>query len=206
MATFEENQTTLETLGEGIEATESIEFADDKANDTTDTPAPFTVEELRISNATWSVMTIHKMYHNPKRKEIDFTGIHILLAEDNEMNMEIAVDILQKSGFTITQARDGQEVVDKFVGSEPGTYQVILMDIQLPVRNGYEATKIIRNSNHLQAAAIPIIAMTANAFAEDVNEAYAAGMNDHVSKPIDYDKLLNALQKITDNSGDERNE
>ena len=72
MATFEENQTTLETLGEGIEATESIEFADDKANDTTDTPAPFTVEELRISNATWSVMTIHKMYHSSKRQEIDF--------------------------------------------------------------------------------------------------------------------------------------
>ena len=72
MATFEENQTTLDTLGEGIEATESIEIAEDKANDTTDSPAPFTVEELRISNATWSVMTIHKMYHNSKRQEIDF--------------------------------------------------------------------------------------------------------------------------------------
>ena len=72
MATFEENQTTLETLDEEIETTESIEFADDKANDTSDSPAPFTVEELRISNATWSVMTIHKMYHNSKRQEIDF--------------------------------------------------------------------------------------------------------------------------------------
>ncbi|NCD02388.1 MAG: response regulator [Clostridia bacterium] len=128
-------------------------------------------------------------------EKIDFSGIHVLLAEDNAMNLEIAISILEKSGLVVEAAGDGKEAYEKFVHSEPGTYQVILMDVQMPVMDGYEATKAIRGSNHVQAKDIPIIAMTANAFTEDVTAALASGMNGHVAKPINYDKLYALLQK-----------
>lgn len=129
-------------------------------------------------------------------KELDLKGMHLLLAEDNLMNQEIAVDILEKVGIVVDTAMNGQEACDRFLSAEPGTYQVILMDIQMPLLDGYQATKKIRTSRHEEAASIPIIAMTANAFTEDVAAALACGMNDHISKPIDYTKLFQALTKI----------
>lgn len=128
-------------------------------------------------------------------KKIDFSGIRVLLVEDNEMNREIAVTILKKSGLVIDTAVDGKDAYDKFVQSDQDTYQVILMDIQMPIMDGHEATKAIRASAHPQAKTVPILAMTANAFTEDVTAALASGMNDHVAKPINYDKLYDLLTK-----------
>lgn len=139
----------------------------------------------------------YKPAEDKKKQQFDFTGIKLILAEDNEMNMEIAIDILSKAGLDITPVVNGKEAVDIFVNSEPGTYDAILMDIQMPVMDGYAAAKMIRRSNHAQANTIPIIAMTANAFSEDVTAALAAGMNDHVAKPISYDRLFNSLSRLT---------
>ncbi len=130
-------------------------------------------------------------------------GLHVLLAEDNEMNMEIAVDILTGAGITVSQAVDGQQALDMFTASTPGTYDVILMDVQMPVMDGYQATAGIRASAHPQASDIPIIAMTANAFAEDVSAALACGMNGHIAKPIDYDKLFKVLKEYNNIRGDQ---
>ncbi len=125
----------------------------------------------------------------------DFSGVRLLLAEDNEMNLEIAVEVLRRAGLIVDTASDGKEAVDKFVASDLNTYQIILMDIQMPVMDGYEATRQIRASHHPQAESIPIIAATANAFSEDVAAALACGMNNHISKPIDYKKLYTLLEK-----------
>ena len=133
----------------------------------------------------------------PQRPVRDrLSDIHILLVEDNEMNREIAVALLEESGLTIDTAIDGKDALRKFTSSAPGTYQCIFMDIQMPVMNGYEATRAIRRSTHPEAASIPIIAVTADVFAEDVARALACGMNDYISKPIDYDKLIHALLKF----------
>lgn len=129
------------------------------------------------------------------KEKIDMSGVRILLAEDNAMNMEIAVTMLEKTGICVDQARDGKEALDIFSASEPGTYDMILMDVQMPVMDGYEATKQIRKSTHPEAKTIPIIAMTANAFAEDVAEALSNGMNAHIAKPINYDKMFELLKK-----------
>ena len=131
-----------------------------------------------------------------EKKKVDFSGVHLLLAEDNEMNMEIALDILQKAGLQITPVYNGQEALTAFEQSAPGTFNAILMDIQMPVMDGYTATRKIRESGHPQAKSIPIIAMTANAFTEDVTAALAAGMNDHVAKPISYDRLFDVLSRL----------
>lgn len=133
-----------------------------------------------------------------EQKTVDFNGMQVILAEDNEMNMEIAVDILTKAGMNITQVRNGKEALDTFIKSKPDSYQAILMDVQMPVMDGYEATRAIRKSNHPQAATIPIVAMTANAFTSDVTAALAAGMNDHVSKPISYERLFSVLTRLTE--------
>ena len=132
-----------------------------------------------------------------KKEHADFKGLKMILAEDNEMNMEIALDILGKAGLDITPVGNGQEALDTFEKSQPGTYDAILMDIQMPVMDGYTATRKIRESSHVQAKTIPIIAMTANAFSEDVTAALAAGMNDHVAKPISYDRLFDSLKRLT---------
>ncbi|MDD3409411.1 MAG: response regulator [Eubacteriales bacterium] len=134
----------------------------------------------------------------PKEKQrVDFHGLRLMLAEDNEMNMEIALDILRKAGLEVTPVMNGQEALNAFEASAPGTFDAILMDVQMPVMDGYTATRKIRESNHPQARQIPIIAMTANAFAEDVTAALAAGMNDHVAKPISYDRLFASLSRLT---------
>jgi CheY-like chemotaxis protein len=124
---------------------------------------------------------------------INFDGMKVLLVEDNELNLEIAEEILTDKGLQVTTALDGVQAVDTFMVSKPGTFDAILMDIMMPHMNGYEATRTIRTSGHPEAGTIPIIAMTANAYAEDVAKAIEAGMNAHVSKPIDMNHLFSVL-------------
>ena len=123
------------------------------------------------------------------------SGTKILLAEDNDLNAEIAVELLQEEGCTVDRAKDGVECVDMLEKAANGTYQLILMDIQMPVMNGYDAAKKIRRMDDPPKADIPIIAMTANAFSEDKQAALDAGMNDHVSKPINRNILVSTIQK-----------
>ena len=123
------------------------------------------------------------------------SGTKILLAEDNDLNAEIAVELLQEEGCTVDRAKDGVECVDMLEKAANGTYQLILMDIQMPVMNGYDAAKKIRRMDDLPKADIPIIAMTANAFSEDKQAALDAGMNDHISKPINMNVLVPTIQK-----------
>lgn len=125
----------------------------------------------------------------------ELSGLKILVAEDNDMNLEIAQEVLAAAGIETRAARNGAEAVGMFTASAPGDFDAILMDVQMPEMDGYEAVRRIRASSHPSAKKITIIAMTANAFAEDVAEALAAGMNDHVSKPINIDKLFAALKK-----------
>ena len=122
-------------------------------------------------------------------------GTRILLTEDNDLNAEIAVELLQEEGCTVDRAKDGVECVDMLEKAANGTYQLILMDIQMPVMNGYDAAKKIRRMDDLPKADIPIIAMTANAFSEDKQAALDAGMNDHVAKPINRNILVPTIQK-----------
>ncbi|SHL04107.1 Signal transduction histidine kinase [Selenomonas ruminantium] len=128
-------------------------------------------------------------------EEISFDGVRLLLVEDNEMNREISETILEQHGFVIDTAVDGQDAVDKFMAAAPGTYKAILMDVQMPVLDGYGATQAIRRSNHPEAASIPIIAVTADVFTDDVARVMSCGMNDYLSKPIDFDKLIATLRK-----------
>ena len=126
----------------------------------------------------------------------DLTGVHVLMAEDNELNAEIAKTLLEELGLVVTRAADGQEAVDIFTSAPAGSYDVILMDIMMPKMNGYEATRAIRNlENRPDGRTIPIIAMTANAFAEDVQASMDAGMNAHLAKPIDVEKLTRTIAK-----------
>ena len=130
--------------------------------------------------------------------EKSIKGLHILLAEDNELNMEIAEFMLQNEGADVTKAWNGQEAVEVFKKSEPGEFDVILMDIMMPVMNGYEATKMIRSLDREDAKAIPIIAMTANAFTEDRLRAKEAGMDEHISKPVDVRLLVKVICKLVE--------
>ena len=122
-------------------------------------------------------------------------GVKILLTEDNDLNAEIAAELLQEEGCTVDRAKDGVECVDMLEKAANGTYQLILMDIQMPVMNGYDAAKKIRRMEDPQKADIPIIAMTANAFSEDRQVALDAGMNDHVAKPINMNILVPTIRK-----------
>nr|WP_330412284.1 ATP-binding protein [Dorea formicigenerans] len=128
--------------------------------------------------------------------EKSIKGLHILLAEDNELNMEIAEFVLQNEGADVTKAWDGQEAVELFRNSEPGEFDVILMDIMMPVMNGYEAAKMIRSLDREDAKEVPIIAMTANAFTEDRIRAKEAGMDEHVAKPVDVELLIKIIYKL----------
>ena len=128
--------------------------------------------------------------------QIDFTGKKILLVDDIEVNREIAKMLLESEGFIVDTASDGSDAIEKVSASKAGDFDLILMDIQMPIMNGYEATKKIRELPDKNLANLPIIAMTANAFSEDVKAALDAGMNAHIAKPIDIPKMLETLAKI----------
>ena len=128
--------------------------------------------------------------------EKSIKGLHILLAEDNELNMEIAEFVLQNEGAEVSKAWNGEETVELFRKSESGEFDAILMDIMMPVMNGYEATKMIRSLDREDAKVIPIIAMTANAFTEDRLRAKEAGMNEHIAKPFDTKLLVKIIHKL----------
>ncbi len=133
---------------------------------------------------------------DPSNKQNILEGMHILVAEDNEINAEILTELLDMEGATCEIYENGRLAVDAFGRSAVGQYDLILMDVQMPLMNGYEATKAIRNLSHPSALTIPIIAMTANAFAEDIREALDAGMNAHAAKPIDMAVLAQTVQTV----------
>ncbi len=144
-----------------------------------------------------SIVSADKTYRadTEKRERPLRTGC-ILLAEDNELNQEIAVAILEEAGFSVEVADNGKIAVEMLKNSSPGYYHLVLMDIQMPVMNGYEAARIIRKLDNNDLASVPILAMTANAFDEDKKEALRNGMNGHIAKPIDIDTLLQTLDEI----------
>ena len=137
-----------------------------------------------------------KILSERENSENLFKGKKILLAEDNELNREIAVELLKEEGFILDTAEDGTIAVEKMRTAKPGQYDLILMDIQMPIMDGYEATRQIRKLKNPETANIPIIAMTANAFEEDRQKALEAGMNEHVAKPIDLARLLEVVKKV----------
>ena len=134
-----------------------------------------------------------------------FQGMRFLCAEDNELNAEILTELLKIEGAECTICENGEEILKTFEKSAPGDYDMILMDVQMPVMNGYEATKAIRRSSHELAKKIPIIAMTANAFSEDIQHSLAAGMNAHVSKPVEMRVLEKTIRSIKSGGGGHRN-
>ena len=127
--------------------------------------------------------------------------MRFLCAEDNELNAEILTELLKIEGAECTICENGEEILKTFEQSVPGDYDMILMDVQMPVMNGYEATKAIRRSSHELAKKIPIIAMTANAFSEDIQHSLAAGMNAHVSKPVEMKVLEKTIRSIKSGGG-----
>ena len=131
-----------------------------------------------------------------EKTETSIQGLHVLLTEDNELNMEIAEFVLQNEGAVVTKAWNGQKAVDIFRKSRPGEFDAILMDIMMPVMNGYEAAKMIRSLDREDAKVIPIVAMTANAFTEDKMRAKEAGMDEHIAKPVDGKLLVKAINEL----------
>ncbi len=160
----------------------------------------FCSKPLFLSELRSCLQSVINAEDNPEKEKVQKSTRHhtgrILLAEDVELNQEIAVAILGDAGFTTEVAQNGQEAVEMMRKSPPGYYQLVLMDVQMPVMNGYEAAKAIRQLENRQLASIPIIAMTANAFEEDKKEALACGMNGHIAKPIDIDILFETLDKV----------
>ena len=134
-----------------------------------------------------------------EKTETSIQGLHVLLTEDNELNMEIAEFVLQNEGAVVTKAWNGQKAVDIFRKNRPGEFDVILMDIMMPVMNGYEAAKMIRSLDREDAKVIPIIAMTANAFTEDKMRAKEAGMDEHIAKPVDGKLLVKVISEFVEN-------
>ena len=159
--------------------------------------------ELGVGS-TFNVQIPLDVDKNPQAREhldkqagsCSLVDMNVLLAEDNDLNAEIAQTLLESEGVIVTRASDGSEAVDLYVGRPAGSFDAILMDIMMPGMDGYEATRTIRLSKKADAATIPIIALTANAFAEDAKTAHDAGMNAHLSKPLDFEKLKNMLARI----------
>ena len=126
---------------------------------------------------------------------VTLQGMRVLLVEDNDLNLEIAQFLLENAGMKVTTARNGQQAVDTFAAAAPGSFDAILMDVMMPVMDGYEATRTIRRLDRPDAGSIPILAMTANAFTEDRRRAYEAGMNEHLTKPLETELVLKTLAK-----------
>ncbi|MDE6029502.1 MAG: response regulator [Clostridiales bacterium] len=171
------------------------DFADEAAAVGIDTclSKPFFVSHFR--NAVES-LTASSASDGDKQAVSNMAGLRVLAAEDNEINAEILVELLGVENAECDVAVDGKAVLDKFESSEPDRYDVIFMDVQMPVMNGYEAATAIRKCKHPNAKTIPIIAMTANAFDDDVKAALSAGMNAHVAKPIDIDRLKSVIADL----------
>ncbi|MCD8339572.1 MAG: response regulator, partial [Burkholderiales bacterium] len=150
---------------------------------------PFFLSSLRDALKAVAPVSNKDEAAEKKADRPDFSGKRVLLAEDNDFNQEVACEFLEMAGAKVDTAANGQEAVDEFLKAPSGYYNVILMDIQMPVKNGYEATEEIRASKHPDAQSIPIIAMTANAFTEDVAKSLASGMNAHLSKPLSMNAL-----------------
>ena len=127
--------------------------------------------------------------------------MRFLIADDNDLNAEILEELLKMEGADCDRAVNGKEAVEMFARAEEGRYNIILMDIKMPVMNGYEATRAIRRSSHELAKTIPIIAMTANAFSEDIQHSLTAGMNAHVSKPVEMKVLEKTIRSIKSGGG-----
>ena len=127
--------------------------------------------------------------------ERDFSGKRLLLVEDNELNREIAEEIIGETGIRIESAVNGQEALEMYESHEEHYYNLIFMDIQMPVMDGYTAARMIRKSNKEDARSIPIIAMTANAFSDDVAQSKRAGMNEHITKPLDIEELMRCMER-----------
>lgn len=149
-----------------------------------------TIFDLLVSVSNASSLDESKTDSN-----MSFEGKHVLLVEDNEINRMVGTGLLKKLKITCDIAVNGQEGVDTFLNADVNKYDLILMDIKMPILNGYEATRKIRASNHPRAKTIPILAMTAEAFTENIAEALQSGMNDHISKPIDIKNLANSLNR-----------
>lgn len=130
---------------------------------------------------------------------VDISGMSVLVAEDNDLNWEIIATMLEEYGVKCFRSENGQECIDMLTGSKDGTYDVILMDIQMPIMNGREATKVIRQNEREYVRSIPIVAMTADAFAEDVQACLDCGMDGHISKPVNIQRVLQFLNKVKDN-------
>ncbi len=149
------------------------------------------------------------VFGKPEAVSVDnhnlLNGKRILLAEDNELNREIAVTMLEMHGAEVETAENGQEALNLFINSDKDHFDIILMDVQMPIMDGYEATKHIRESRHKNAKGIPIVALTANAFTEDVSNAISSGMNAHVSKPIDINNLCLLIARFTQGDDEKNN-
>ena len=128
--------------------------------------------------------------------EVSIRGLHLLLAEDNELNAEIAARLLNDEGATVQVVRDGQQAIDAFASRPQGTYDAILMDIMMPKIDGYTATRVIRSTNRQDAKTIPIIARTAHVFDEDVKQCLEAGMNAHLPKPLQMEKVVSTIARL----------
>ena len=159
--------------------------------------------DLRIAEDRKVVLTAQEEIDEPDSNTLK--GMRFLCAEDNELNAEILTELLKIEGAECTICENGEEILKTFEKSAPGDYDMILMDVQMPVMNGYEATKAIRRSSHELAKKIPIIAMTANAFSEDIQHSLAAGMNAHVSKPVEMRVLEKTIRSIKTGGGGGRN-
>ena len=158
---------------------------------------PLFLSELR-SCLYSAVSTKEEKKEKTSKKSTKVKTGRILLAEDNELNQEIATAILGDAGFETEVASNGQIAVEMLKKSEPGYYQLVLMDVRMPVMDGYEATKAIRSLENKDLALIPILAMTANAFEEDKQAALECGMNGHLAKPIDVEALFKMLDRMMD--------
>ena len=148
-----------------------------------------------IFNILMSLSNGKLVNQSKQTKDFDFKGKRVMLVDDTDLNREIAQAFLEMVNLEVDTAVNGKDSLDKFENSADGTYDAILMDVQMPIMNGYEATKAIRSSSHPQAKTIPIIAMTANAFVEDISASMEAGMNDHISKPIDTNLMYQVLER-----------
>ena len=163
-----------------------------------------TVESVKDEGSTFDVKIPFEVDASREQRDMSLKndeqhsikGLKILLAEDNELNMEIAKFLLEEEGAVVTDAWNGQEAIDAFAKSEIGSFDVILMDVMMPVLGGYDATRVIRARDRADAKSIPIIAMTANAFAEDKIASREAGMNEHISKPLEIKQVVRIVEKL----------